>query len=107
MRRILFRFSRPPPPDARRDAGTGKSVCLREIIRVLRQHGAQDVFVTASTGIAAVNVEGSTIYSYSGIGLGKEERSVLLRKVNLPAQERWRKTRVLVIDESEWYSYPI
>lgn len=59
------------------------------------------MFVTASTGIAAVNIEGSTIHSYSGIGLGKEDRGILLNKMNLPAQDRWRKTRVLVIDESE------
>ena len=62
------------------------------------------MFVTASTGIAAVNIEGSTIHSYAGIGLAKEERGILLRKVNLLAKERWRKTRVLVIDESEWPS---
>jgi ATP-dependent DNA helicase PIF1 len=82
-------------------AGTGKSVCLRKIIRVLRQDGAQGVFVTASTGIAAVNIAGSTIHSYAGIGLGNEERRVLARKVNMPARERWQKTRVLVVDESE------
>jgi ATP-dependent DNA helicase PIF1 len=71
---------------------------------VLRQRGAQDVFVTASTGIAAVNIEGSTIHSFAGIGLGQEEVSVLLRKVSMVAKERWRKARVLIVDESEWPS---
>ena len=62
------------------------------------------MFVTASTGIAAVNVDGCTIHSYAGIGFGKEDRRILLRKVNLPAKERWQTTRVLVIDESKWAS---
>ena len=62
------------------------------------------MFVTASTGIAAVNIEGSTIHSFAGIGLGQEDVSVLLRKVSMAAKERWRKARVLIIDESEWPS---
>lgn len=51
-----------------------------------------------------MNVKGSTIHSYSGIGFGKEDRRILLRKVSIQAKERWRVTRVLVIDESEWSS---
>ena len=65
------------------------------------------MFVTASTGIAAVNIEGSTIHSFAGIGLGQEDVGILLRKVNVAAKERWRKARVLVVDESERPSYSI
>lgn len=47
--------------------GTGKSVCLRHIIRRLRElHGSDHVFVTASTGIAAINIGGSTLHSFAG-----------------------------------------
>ncbi len=65
------------------------------------------MFVTASTGIAAVNIDGSTLHSFAGIGLGQEDVGILLRKVNMTAKERWRKARVLVIDESEWPSTQI
>jgi ATP-dependent DNA helicase PIF1 len=59
------------------------------------------VFVTASTGIAAVNIEGSTLHSYAGVGFAQEDKGILLRKMSMAAKERWWKTRVLVIDESE------
>jgi ATP-dependent DNA helicase PIF1 len=48
-------------------AGTGKSYLLNLIKRHYSQFG---LVVTASTGIAAVNIGGSTIYSWAGIGLG-------------------------------------
>jgi hypothetical protein len=56
-------------------AGTGKSVLLREIIKGLREKyraRPDAVAVTASTGIAACNVGGTTLHSFAGIGLGIE-----------------------------------
>ncbi len=49
-------------------AGTGKSTILRAIISLLPWAGT---FVTASTGIAAVNVGGITLHSWAGIGRGE------------------------------------
>jgi ATP-dependent DNA helicase PIF1 len=46
-------------------AGTGKSVLLREIIQRLRMNGLR-VAVTASTGIAAVNIGGTTLHAFAG-----------------------------------------
>jgi hypothetical protein len=46
--------------------GTGKSVLLREIIRELRER-EMIVAVTASTGIAAVNIRGKTLHSFAGV----------------------------------------
>ena len=85
-------------------AGTGKSVLLRDIIRNLRvkYRKEQDrVAVTASTGLAACNVGGSTLHSFAGIGLGKEEVPELVRKIkrNAKAKLRWQRTKVLVVDE--------
>lgn len=37
--------------------------------------------VTASTGIASVNIGGSTIHSWAGIGLGKESAEKLVGKL--------------------------
>ncbi|GJE87831.1 ATP-dependent DNA helicase PIF1 [Phanerochaete sordida] len=61
-------------------AGTGKSVLLRAIIKWCRD-GDRELAVTASTGIAAVNIGGSTLHSWAGIGLGKETAERLVWKI--------------------------
>ena len=48
--------------------GCGKSFLLRQMIERLRQKDIE-YFVTASTGIAAVNIGGTTIHSFAGIGI--------------------------------------
>lgn len=85
-------------------AGTGKSVLLREIITTLRvKYRAQPdrIAVTASTGLAACNVGGVTLHSFAGIGLGKEDIPILVKKImrNPKAKNRWLRTKVLIIDE--------
>ncbi|OJJ80361.1 uncharacterized protein ASPGLDRAFT_866663 [Aspergillus glaucus CBS 516.65] len=65
-------------------AGTGKSVLMREIIKQLRikyRREPDRVAVTASTGLAACNIEGVTLHSFAGIGLGKEAVPELVKKV--------------------------
>lgn len=61
-------------------AGTGKSVLLREIIKWCRET-KRELAVTASTGIASVNIGGSTLHSWAGIGLGKEDKEKLAMKI--------------------------
>ena len=85
-------------------AGTGKSVLLRETIKVLRDKYKREpdrVAVTASTGLAACNVGGVTLHSFAGIGLGKEAVPELVRKIkrNAKPKNRWLRTKVLIIDE--------
>ncbi|KAL8278375.1 hypothetical protein RQP46_009267 [Phenoliferia psychrophenolica] len=85
-------------------AGTGKSVLLREIITSLKNKykGRADACaVTASTGMAACNIGGLTIHSFSGVGLGKEPADVLIAQVrkNRKSSGRWARTQVLVVDE--------
>ena len=85
-------------------AGTGKSVLLRETIKVLRDKYKREpdrVAVTASTGLAACNVGGVTLHSFAGIGLGKEVVPELVKKVkrNQKAKQRWLRTKVLIVDE--------
>lgn len=42
--------------------GTGKSLLLREMVRLLREkYGEKAVYVTASTGLAACNIGGCTV----------------------------------------------
>ena len=53
-------------------AGTGKSFTLDFVVRALqRMHGAQNVFVAASTGIAACHIGGTTLHSFAGVGLAQ------------------------------------
>lgn len=57
--------------------------------------------VTASTGMAAANIGGTTIHSFSGIGLGQGSGEALIDfvKKNRKAVGRWLRTEVLIVDE--------
>lgn len=84
-------------------SGTGKSVLLREIVKTLRSgNNPTNVAITASTGIAGVNIGGSTIHSFSGILLGKESAEDLAYRISNTKhlRERWVATKTLIIDES-------
>ena len=83
-------------------AGTGKSFTLKTIIAELHDlHGRDKVYVTASTGIAACAIGGTTVHSFAGIGLGKEEVGVLCDRIlgKPQVKKRWLSCRALVIDE--------
>ncbi|TPX77514.1 hypothetical protein CcCBS67573_g01230 [Chytriomyces confervae] len=83
-------------------AGTGKSVLMREIIRVLKLSKTRDqIAITAPTGIAASNIGGTTLHSFAGCGLAKEPAEKLIGKIKSNRQTftRWRTTQVLIIDE--------
>ena len=75
---------------------------MRYVIQELkRDKGAEAVAVTAPTGLAAVNVGGSTIPSFSGIGLGRGDPMNILARVlkSQKATANWKQARVLVVDE--------
>ncbi len=83
-------------------AGTGKSLLLKTLIKHLReQHGKEAVGVTASTGLAAYNIGGVTINSYTGIGLGTQPVSSIIRNIkrNKTKRKNWTDVRTLIIDE--------
>lgn len=85
-------------------AGTGKSVLMRAIIAALKKKWVRDperLSITASTGLAACNIGGMTLHSFSGIGLGKEDVPTLVKKIrrNPKAKNRWLRTKVLIVDE--------
>jgi len=83
-------------------AGTGKSHVVRAAIALLwKKYGRDAVAVTAPSGLAAVNINGTTLHSFAGIGRGggsKEELARLVRG-NSHAHRRWRECRALVVDE--------
>jgi ATP-dependent exoDNAse (exonuclease V) alpha subunit len=81
-------------------AGAGKSYVLREYISYLRKHGISYA-VTASTGIASTHVNGTTIHSWSGIGVKDTLTAYDLDafEEKQPLHKRWNTTQVLIIDE--------
>lgn len=85
-------------------AGTGKSVLLRQLIQELKAvYSPGQVAVTASTGIAACNIGGCTLHAFAGVGLAKGSVEQLMTKLesNRKAKSRWKKAKVLIIDESK------
>lgn len=81
-------------------AGAGKSYVLREYISYLRKHGISYA-VTASTGIASTHINGTTIHSWSGIGVKDKLTAYDLDafEEKQPLHKRWNTTQVLIIDE--------
>ncbi len=81
-------------------AGSGKTYVLNSYIKYLKTHGV-DVAVTASTGIAATHLGGTTIHSWSGLGVRSQltdyDIDELMQRHYL--YKRFEKTKVLIIDE--------
>ena len=104
-------------------AGTGKSTLLGSVIEVLRTvHSSEAVFVTATTGLAACAIGGTTLHQFAGIPLLRNENecdveeickkvkshffSLLLANYAVTqalstysTMRRWRQARVLLVDE--------
>ncbi len=80
--------------------GAGKTYVLNEFVRRAARQG-KNVAVTASTGIAATHIGGSTIHSWSGLGirdaLTQLDRDILYTNATL--RKRYVNTDILVIDE--------
>lgn len=81
-------------------AGAGKTYTLNQYIHYLRARKVS-VAVTASTGIAATHMSGTTIHSWSGIGIRDDisERDLAQLSKNPFLTDRIKDTAVLIIDE--------
>lgn len=81
-------------------AGSGKTYVLTQYIRYLRLHEI-DVAVTASTGIAATHMNGTTIHAWSGMGIKDSFESSDYKRLKSRHNlvERLKDTKVLIIDE--------
>jgi hypothetical protein len=89
-------------------SGTGKSVLIREIVRVLQDVDGlrpEEVAITALTGVVAINIGGCTIHSFAGFGIGIGTDEKLLDKITKcpHARQRWTVVRTLIIDESKTF----
>lgn len=78
-------------------AGTGKSHLLKRIIRSLPP---DTTYATASTGVAACLVGGTTLHAFAGMGTGggSQEDCIAMASRD-PHASTWRQCRCLVIDE--------
>ncbi|MGL5355085.1 MAG: AAA family ATPase [Cetobacterium sp.] len=77
--------------------GTGKTTLISFIVSNL----PGNIGVTAMTGSAAVLINGRTLHSFLGIGLGKECKEVLLSKIRRSSKaiKRWDSLKILIVDE--------
>lgn len=82
------------------EAGTGKTHVLNSFISWMRDNGIEYV-VTASTGIAATHLGGSTVHSWSGIGIKDSVDEYQLEQMEQKKAiwDRIRRPQVLVVDE--------
>ena len=79
-------------------AGTGKTYLLNKFIKKAKKSG-KNVAVTATTGLAATHLNGSTIHSWSGIGIHDELPKKFFEKISKQRRDIIKKTEILVIDE--------
>lgn len=79
-------------------AGAGKTFVLNQFIK-LAKHKGKHVSVTATTGLAATHLGGSTIHSWAGIGVQDSLPSGFAEHITKGRREIIEKTDVLIIDE--------
>lgn len=77
-------------------AGTGKSFLLRQI---MQRMPAATTFATASTGVAACQIGGTTIHFWAGVGAGDRSMAECASMASRRRGAQWAAARCLVIDE--------
>jgi ATP-dependent DNA helicase PIF1 len=81
-------------------AGCGKSYLINFLKNTYSQLGLE---ITSSTGISAVNIGGSTIHSWAGIGLANQSLEHILENFSSfkfsKIKQRIKTTNCLIIDE--------
>lgn len=85
-------------------AGTGKSYTIGQYIDYLTKNKFKynQIAVTATTGIAATNINGITIHSFSCIGVKEDMTDMKIAELLLKRKKRIEamlSTKVLIIDE--------
>ncbi|MDQ3064787.1 MAG: PIF1 family DEAD/DEAH box helicase [bacterium] len=79
-------------------AGTGKTHLLNRFIKRARADG-KNVAVTATTGLAATHLNGTTIHAWSGIGIKDSIDGMFFNKLSKQRADLISKSDVLIIDE--------
>jgi ATP-dependent exoDNAse (exonuclease V) alpha subunit len=79
-------------------AGAGKTFVLNQFVNIAKNEGRR-VSITATTGLAATHLGGTTIHSWSGIGISDELQHGFSDKMSKTRREIIEQTEVLIIDE--------
>jgi len=79
-------------------AGAGKTYVLNKYIKRAKKAG-KNVAVTATTGLAATHLNGTTIHAWAGIGVHSQFDKHMANKLAKQRQDLIKKADVLVIDE--------
>ncbi len=79
-------------------AGAGKTFVLNQFIRLAKAEG-KHVSVTATTGLAATHLGGTTIHAWAGIGVMDDLPNGFAEHMSKGRRDIIEKTDVLVIDE--------
>lgn len=84
-------------------AGVGKSHLLKQMVQKLKMDWEPRSYaICASTGAAAVLIEGVTLHSFSGIGtktLRDFPLRTILKMMRDESKEKWKNLELLIIDE--------
>ena len=80
-------------------AGVGKSLTLQVLIELLKlRYGSDRVFTTASTGIAAVPLNGTTLHKWAGVPVTSSYKTFNMMMSRNSRARIWN-TSALIIDE--------
>jgi ATP-dependent DNA helicase PIF1 len=85
-------------------AGTGKSFLLKEFIQWFQLNKEDEhskIYITSTTGLSSILIDGMTINRYAGIGIGDKDIETYYKKIikMKSLKNRWLSTKVLIIDE--------
>ena len=84
--------------------GSGKSHVINLFVDYYKnniENLENKLYVTSSTGLSSLLINGITINQYAGIGTGEKDVDYYVKSIQKkkPVRERWKNTDVLIIDE--------
>jgi hypothetical protein len=85
-------------------AGTGKSTVIKALVDFATRWGAMDaILLTATSGIAGVNIQGQTYHRAMGVAYdgddGDDDGCKKSTRSSTVDKDRWSRIRVVVLDE--------
>lgn len=80
------------------EPGSGKTHTIGLFTEWLREQG-REYAVTASTGIAATHINGTTIHSWAGIGIKRETKNIDVNRFHEIMVKNIQRAKTLIIDE--------